>query len=30
MRMKENVRMTEQINFIPLRNEYTFEKKKEE
>ncbi len=25
--MKENVWMTEQINFIPLRNEYTFEKK---
>ncbi len=29
MRMKENVWMTEQINFIPLRNEYTFEKKEE-
>lgn len=26
--MKENVWMTEQINFIPLRNEYTFEKKR--
>lgn len=26
MRMKENVWMTEQINFIPLRNEYTFKK----
>ena len=25
--MKENVWMTEQINFIPLCNEYTFEKK---